>query len=68
MDDETFAKPFRYTGQAVYMEQLYETAFPGGVLIVRPTGIYSGSSARMQKLGRDNKKLSEYPLVQPYSH
>ena len=37
------------------MELLYQTAFPVQCVIVRPAGIYSGLSARMQKLAETTK-------------
>ena len=61
VDDETLPKPIDTQGRLLLqMEQLYQTAFPAQCVIVRPTGIYSGSSARMQKLAETTKS---YPNI-----
>lgn len=61
VDDETVPKPVDMQGRLLLqMEQLFQTAFPAQCVIVRPTGIYSGSSARMQKLAETTKS---YPNI-----
>lgn len=61
VDDDTVALPSDEQGRLLLqMEQLYQTAFPAQCVIVRPTGIYSGASARMQKLAETTKS---YPNI-----
>ena len=56
VDDDTVPNPIDEQGRLLLqMEQLYQTAFPAACVIVRPTGIYGGSSARMQKLAETTK-------------
>ncbi|RKG54761.1 NAD-dependent epimerase/dehydratase family protein [Acinetobacter cumulans] len=59
--DETVPNPIDAQGRLLLqMEQLYQTAFPAQCVIIRPTGIYSGASARMQKLAETTKS---YPKI-----
>ena len=61
VDDETLPNPIDAQGRLLLqMEQLYQTAFPAQCVIIRPTGIYSGASARMQKLAETTKS---YPNI-----
>ena len=61
VDDDTVALPSDEQGRLLLqMERLYQKAFPEQCVIVRPTGIYSGSSARMQKLAETTKS---YPNI-----
>lgn len=61
VDDETLPNPIDVQGRLLLqMEQLYQTAFSAECVIIRPTGIYSGSSARMQKLAETTKS---YPNI-----
>ncbi|OTG89616.1 NAD(P)H-binding protein [Acinetobacter sp. ANC 3813] len=62
VDDDTVALPSDEQGRLLLqMEQLYQTAFPAQCVIIRPTGIYSSASARMQKLAEMTKS---YPNIQ----
>ncbi|RKG43465.1 MULTISPECIES: NAD(P)H-binding protein [Acinetobacter] len=61
VDDETLPNPIDAQGRLLLeMEQLYQTAFPAQCVIIRPSGIYSGASARMQKLAETTKS---YPNI-----
>lgn len=61
VDDDTVALPSDEQGRLLLqMECLYQKAFPLQCVIVHPTGIYSGSSARMQKLAETTKS---YPNI-----
>ncbi|NWK72903.1 NAD(P)H-binding protein [Acinetobacter sp. SwsAc6] len=61
VDDETLPNPIDAQGRLLLeMEQLYQTAFPVQCVIIRPSGIYSGASARMQKLAETTKS---YPNI-----
>ncbi|WP_374666422.1 NAD-dependent epimerase/dehydratase family protein [Acinetobacter sp.] len=62
VDDETVPQPNDAQGRLLLqMEQLYQKAFPAQCMIIRPAGIYSGSSARMQKLAETTKS---FPAIQ----
>ena len=62
VDDETVPKPSDAQGRLLLqMEQLYQVAFPEQCVIVRPTGIYGASNARMQKLA---ESTNSYPNIQ----
>ena len=61
VDDETIPMPSEEQGRLLLqMEQLYQAAFPEQCVIVRPTGIYGTSAARMQKLAATTKS---YPNI-----
>jgi nucleoside-diphosphate-sugar epimerase len=62
VDDDTVSNPRDVQGNLLLsMEQLYQQYFEEACVIVRPTGIYSGSSARMQKLAAHT---TSYPTIQ----
>ena len=51
IDDESLIQPIDEQGRLLWkMEQLYQHAFPNQCIIIRPTGIYGISVARMIKL------------------
>ncbi|WP_425916459.1 NAD-dependent epimerase/dehydratase family protein [Acinetobacter sp. TSRC1-2] len=61
IDDDSIMQPRDEQGQLLLkMEQLYQQAFPNQCIIIRPTGIYGTSIARMIKLAELNKS---YPKV-----
>jgi nucleoside-diphosphate-sugar epimerase len=62
VDDDTVPNPNDVQGNLLLrMEQLYQQYLDEACVIVRPTGIYSGSSARMQKLA---EHTVSYPTIQ----
>ena len=61
VNDETDVQPSDVQGQILYdMEQAYLKAYPQQTVIVRPSGIYGTSVARMQKMA---KTMQHYPNV-----
>ncbi|NNH37808.1 NAD-dependent epimerase/dehydratase family protein [Acinetobacter terrae] len=61
IDDESCIQPIDEQGRLLrQMEQLYQQAFPNQCIIIRPTGIYGTSVARMIKLAEITKS---YPKV-----
>ncbi|OTG81347.1 NAD(P)-dependent oxidoreductase [Acinetobacter sp. ANC 5054] len=61
VDDETVPKPSDAQGRLLLeMEQHYLQAFPEQCVIVRPTGIYGTSTARMQKMAETTQ---HYPNI-----
>ena len=61
IDDESFIQPIDEQGRLLLkMEQLYQQAFPKQCIVIRPTGIYGTSVARMIKLAEITKS---YPKV-----
>lgn len=59
VDDETPIQPIDAQGQILHeMEQCYLVAFPERCTIIRPSGIYGTSVARMQKMANN---LNSYP-------
>jgi nucleoside-diphosphate-sugar epimerase len=61
IDDESCIQPIDEQGRMLrQMEQLYQKAFPKQCIIIRPTGIYGTSVARMIKLAEITKS---YPKV-----
>ena len=61
IDDNSATLPSDEQGHLLLeMERLYQAAYPEACVIVRPTGIYTGSSARMQKLA---ETTHHYPNV-----
>ena len=61
IDDESFIQPIDEQGRLLLkMEQLYQQAFPNQCIIIRPTGIYGTSVARMIKLAEITKS---YPQI-----
>lgn len=61
IDDESCIQPIDEQGRLLLkMEQLYQQAFPKQCIIIRPTGIYGTSVARMIKLAEITKK---YPQI-----
>jgi nucleoside-diphosphate-sugar epimerase len=61
VDDETVPTPIDEQGRLLLqMEQRYQQYFPEACVIVRPTGIHTGSSARMQKLAENTVR---YPNI-----
>jgi nucleoside-diphosphate-sugar epimerase len=62
VDDDTVPNPNDVQGNVLLrMEQLYQQYLDEACVNVRPTGIYSGSSARMQKLA---EHTVSYPTIQ----
>lgn len=62
VDDDTVPNPSDVQGKLLLrMEQLYQQYLDQACVIVRPTGIYSGSSARMQKMAA---RTTSYPTIQ----
>ena len=62
VDDNTAPKPIDAQGRLLLkMEQLYQQAYPAACVIVRPTGIYGTSAARMVKLAETTQN---YPNIQ----
>ncbi|MFD1438074.1 NAD(P)H-binding protein [Acinetobacter sp. ANC 4282] len=61
IDDESFIQPIDEQGRLLLkMEQLYQQAFTKQCIVIRPTGIYGTSVARMIKLAEITKS---YPKV-----
>ncbi|NNH02123.1 sugar nucleotide-binding protein [Acinetobacter sp. ANC 5414] len=61
IDDDSIMQPSDEQGQLLLkMEQLYQQAFPNQCIIIRPTGIYGTSVARMIKLA---EQTQSYPLI-----
>ncbi|NNH86825.1 NAD(P)H-binding protein [Acinetobacter terrae] len=61
IDDELLVQPVDAQGRLLLqMEQLYQQAFPNQCIIIRPTGIYGTSVARMIKLAEITKS---YPQI-----
>lgn len=61
IDDNSATLPSDEQGHLLLeMERLYQAAYPDACVIVRPTGIYTGPSARMQKLAESTQ---HYPNV-----
>ncbi|MBF4520565.1 NAD(P)H-binding protein [Acinetobacter towneri] len=61
IDDETVPKPNDVQGQLLLqMEHLWQQAYPEQCVIVRPSGIYGASVARMLKLAESTKS---YPNI-----
>ena len=61
IDDESCIQPIDEQGQLLLkMEQLYQQAFPNQCIIIRPTGIYGTSVARMIKLA---EMTQSYPQI-----
>lgn len=59
IDDEAETKPNDEQGRLLLkMEQLWQQAYPSASIIIRPTGIYGTSVARMLKLA---EKTKTYP-------
>ena len=59
IDDEAEMKPNDEQGRLLLkMEQLWQQAYPSASIIIRPTGIYGTSVARMLKLA---EKTKNYP-------
>ncbi|KAB0652295.1 NAD-dependent epimerase/dehydratase family protein [Acinetobacter bohemicus] len=59
IDDESVMKPNDEQGRLLLkMEQLWQQAYPSESIIIRPTGIYGTSVARMLKLA---EKTKSYP-------
>ena len=59
IDDEAEMKPNDEQGRLLLkMEQLWQQAYPSASIIIRPTGIYGTSVARMLKLA---EKTKSYP-------
>ena len=59
IDDESEMKPNDEQGRLLLkMEQLWQQAYPSANIIIRPTGIYGTSVARMLKLA---EKTKNYP-------
>lgn len=51
VDDDTSLQPNDVQGKILYqMEQAYLVAYPEQCMIIRPSGIYGASAARMQKM------------------
>ncbi|TCB41530.1 NAD-dependent epimerase/dehydratase family protein [Acinetobacter terrestris] len=60
IDDESCIQPIDEQGQLLLkMEQLYQQAFPNQCIIIRPTGIYGTSVARMIKLAEMTQSYSK---------
>ena len=56
IDDESALQPVDEQGRLLWkMEQLYQQAFPQQCIVIRPTGIYGTSVARMIKLAESTK-------------
>ncbi len=56
IDDESAIRPVDEQGRLLWkMEQLYQQAFPERCVVIRPTGIYGTSVARMIKLAESTK-------------
>ena len=61
IDDDSIVQPSDEQGRLLLkMEQLYQQAFPKQCIIIRPTGIYGTSIARMIKLAEQTKS---YPQI-----
>ena len=61
IDDETLPKPNDEQGKLLFkMEQLWQQAYSEHCIIIRPTGIYGTSNARMLKLA---EKTQSYPNI-----
>lgn len=61
VDDETIPSPIDAQGQVLLrMEQAWQTAYPEQCIIVRPSGIYGTSIARMIKLAQSKQS---YPNI-----
>lgn len=61
IDDDSIMQPSDEQGRLLLkMEQLYQQAFPKQCIIIRPTGIYGTSIARMIKLAEQTKT---YPQI-----
>ena len=61
IDDETVPKPKDVQGQLLLqMEHLWQQAYPEQCVIVRPSGIYGASVARMLKLAESTQS---YPNI-----
>jgi len=61
IDDASWIQPVDEQGRLLrQMEQLYQQAFPKQCIIIRPTGIYGTSVARMIKLAEITKS---YPQI-----
>ena len=61
IDDETLPKPNDEQGKLLLkMEQLWQQAYSEHCIIIRPTGIYGTSNARMLKLA---EKTQSYPNI-----
>ena len=61
IDDETVPKPNDVQGQLLLqMEHLWQQAYPEQCVIVRPSGIYGTSTARMLKLAESTQS---YPNI-----
>ena len=61
IDDETVPKPNDVQGQLLLqMEHLWQQAYPEQCVIVRPSGIYGTSAARMLKLAESTQS---YPNI-----
>ena len=59
-DDESCIQPVDEQGRLLrQMEQLYQQAFPKQCIIIRPTGIYGTSVARMIKLAEMTQSYSK---------
>lgn len=61
IDDETAPNPSDEQGKLLFkMEQLWQQAYSEHCIIIRPTGIYGTSNARMLKLA---EKTQSYPNI-----
>lgn len=61
IDDESVIQPVDEQGRLLWkMEQLYQQAFAGRCVVIRPTGIYGTSVARMIKLAATTQS---YPQI-----
>ena len=61
IDDESFTQPIDEQGRLLLkMEQLYQQAFPNQCIIIRSTGIYGTSVARMIKLAEITKSYPKF--------
>ena len=61
IDDDSIMQPSDEQGRLLLkMEQLYQQAFPNQCIIIRPTGIYGTSIARMIKLA---EQTQSYPQI-----
>ncbi|MEJ2899465.1 NAD-dependent epimerase/dehydratase family protein [Acinetobacter sp. NS-4] len=59
IDDESAIRPVDEQGRLLWkMEQLYQQAFPERCVVIRPTGIYGTSVARMIKLAESTKSYA----------